>query len=172
MDAESFNARLTRVEEQIKSGCVIRGGEPAQEQPREEEETPPAPDDADAPPAPEDEPAAVQEAPMVFWTELVSAVRGELKPMCRGFFVSAPDGPIQGILKGDVLTLRCETAYVVDIINKPDILEVVSRKASALLNKRISVRVEDRSAKPAASAGMAKLKAYGQAHRDVVKITE
>jgi hypothetical protein len=63
-------------------------------------------------------------------------------------------------------------AFVADTVNKPDILEVVTRKASALLGRAIRVTVVDMSAKPANNPQMEKLLNFGRAHSDVVKIKE
>ena len=180
LDAQSLNARLTRLEEQIRSGAITVAAQP---QPKKQavpedldDERPPMPGDDDAPPPGEDDvPPAPKEpapAPMAFWTELLAASRKELKPPASGFFVPSQNSPIKGALKGDRLELRCINSFVAESINRPDILEVVSRKASALLNRRIYVSVVDQSAKPAANPRMENLLNFGRAHSDVIKIKE
>ena len=82
LDASSLNARLTRLEEKVKSGALVAA--PAQSQgqelppPPDDEDYPPMPGDEDAPPDPDGE-AAPQaprdDAPLGFWSELVGAVR-------------------------------------------------------------------------------------------------
>jgi DNA polymerase-3 subunit gamma/tau len=179
LDAESLNARLTRLEEQIKSGSItiksVSHTAPAAE---EEDERPPMPDDADAPPV-DGEPQPVKEpkkqesaAPAGFWTDLMAASRKELKPPVQGFFVAAQNSPLRGALKGDTLELRCAGAFVADSINKPVVLEVVARKASALLGRPVRVTVVDITAKPAANPRMQQLVNFGKAHSDVVRIKE
>ena len=62
LDAKALNARLTRLEEQIKSGSFVAAAprkQKKQEVPEDlydEDERPPMPDDWDAPPALEEEP--------------------------------------------------------------------------------------------------------------------
>ena len=181
LDMESLNARLTRLEDQLKSGKFVVAAAAPQKQAVPEDlddERPPMPDDDDAPPMPGDEdvpPVREPEAPPVaasFWTELLAASRKELKPPASGFFVPTQNSPLKGALKGSKLELRCVNTFVAEAINRPDILEVVSRKASALLSKPISVSVVDMTAKPVANPQMEQLLNFGRAHSDIVKIKE
>ena len=178
LDAKALNARITRLEEQLRTGDFVAppqsagAGRKAAEVPEDvvDDERPPMPDDADAPPC-EDEPAEpVNEAPMGFWSDLVAAVRNELKPPAKGFFANTPNAPIQGILRGDLLELRCSNTFTMEAVNKPDILEVGARKASARLQRRIRVEMVDISAKPASSGRMEQLLSFGRAHSDIVTI--
>jgi len=181
LDAESLNARLTRLEDQIKTGQYVAASPAKQEKkpvPEDlDDERPPLPGDEDAPPAeeapaPASKPASNTQAPPGFWTDLMTASRKELKPPASGFFVAAQNSPLRGALKGDVLEMRCLNAFVANTVNKPDILEVVTRKASALLGRSVRVTVVDVSAKPANNPQMEKLLNFGRAHSDVVKIKE
>lgn len=177
LDAESLNARLTRLEEQIKTGSftVKQAAAPVREEP--DEERPPLPDDADAPPASE-EPQTIKapkqdvQAPAGFWTDLMTASRKELKPPASGFFVAAQNSPLRGALKGDVLELRCQNTFVAEAVNRPDILEVVARKAAALLGRPVRIQVVDMSAKPTGNPKMQQLLNFGRAHSDIVNIKE
>ena len=180
LDAQSLNARLTRLEDQIKTGQFVTPVSAKQEKqpvPEDLDERPPLPDDNDAPPTdeepnPKKKPASNTQAPAGFWTDLMTATRKELKPPASGFFVAAQNSPLRGALKGDVLEMRCLNAFVADTVNKPDILEVVTRKASAMLGRPVRVTVVDMSAKPATNPQMEKLLNFGRAHSDVVKIKE
>ena len=175
LDAKSINARLTRLEEQIKSGAFV-AAKPSK-QPKvdviptdlDDDERPPMPGDEDAPPE-EEIPAPVNEAPMGFWTELVSAARKELKPPASGFFVASPNAPVQGALVGNKLELRCDTTFAAETVGRPDILEVVTRKASAMLGRPIQAVAVDLSAKPKNNPRMEQLMNFGKAHSDIVKI--
>ena len=178
LDAESLNARLTRLEEQLKTGKFVVAAAPVKQTPADivDDERPPLPGDEDAPP-PDDadappEPAQEPQAPAGFWTELLAASRKELKPPASGFFVASQNSPIRGVLKGNRLELRCLNGFVADAINRPDILEVVTRKASAMLGRQIQVTVVDMSAKPANNPHMEQLMNFGRAHSDIVKIKE
>lgn len=177
LDAESLNARLTRLEDQIKTGCLpVKQSIPASSQAEEtDDERPPLPDDADAPPSAEEAtPAQNQDSqpPAGFWTELMTASRKELKPPASGFFVASQNSPLRGALKGDTLELRCVNTFVAETINRPDILEVISRKSEVLLGKAVRVTVVDLSQKPAGNGRMEQLINFGKAHSDVVKIKE
>ena len=180
LDAESLNARLTRLEDQLKSGAFVVAQKP-QNIPaaQEDDDRPPLPGDEDAPPAegeevPEPAKPAPEKtaAPAGFWTELMEASRKELKPPAKGFFVAAQNSPLRGALKGSILELRCANTFVADTVNKPDILEVVTRKASAQLGRPVSVKVVDMSAKPANNPHMEQLMNFGRAHSDIVRIKE
>jgi hypothetical protein len=179
LDAESLNARLTRLEEQIKTGAIVvkqeKNVKPVPED--SDDERPPLPDDSDAPPAEnmqESAPKASSQsaAPAGFWTDLMTASRKELKPPASGFFVASQNSPLRGALKGDVLELRCQVTFVADTVNRPDILEVVTRKASALLGRSISVKVVDMSARPSGNPRMEQLVNFSKAHSDIVSIKE
>ena len=179
LDAESLNARLTRLEEQIKTGSfTVRQVQQARPVPEDaDDERPPLPDDADAPPC-DEEPKPVAppkqdtQAPAGFWTDLMSASRKELKPPASGFFVAAQNSPLRGALKADVLELRCQNTFVAEAVNRPDILEVVTRKASALLGSPVRVKVVDMSAKPAGNPRMQQLINFGKSHSDIVNIKD
>ena len=177
LDAESLNARLTRLEEQIKTGAFTVKQAIALVQEEPDEERPPLPDDADAPPA-SDEPQTPKapkqdvQAPAGFWTDLMTASRKELKPPASGFFVAAQNSPLRGALKGDVLEIRCQNTFVAEAVNRPDILEVVARKAAALLGRPVRIQVVDMSAKPTGNAKMQQLLNFGRAHSDIVNIKE
>ncbi len=180
LDTKALNARITRLEEQLRTGDFAapakharKPAAKASDQPEDivDDELPPLPGDEDAPPD-EDEPlpAPADEAPMGFWTDLVASVRGELRPPAKGFFVSSPNAPIQGALVGSKLELRCANAFTMEAINKPEILDVVGRKASAMLGRRITVTPVDITAKPDRNPRMDQLLSFGRAHSDVVKI--
>lgn len=176
LDSQSLNARLTRLEEQIKTGSFVAGpiaqrtsqGVSAQD---EEEERPPLPDDADAPPIQDEElPQTADDAPIGFWSELCGGVRKELKPPITGFFAATPNAPVQGVLTNGQLELRCANAFTAQMLDRAEVLEVVSRKAGVMLNRPIRTVVVDSSAKPASNPRLAQLVEFGQAHSDIVTI--
>ena len=179
LDAESLNARLTRLEEQVKSGMfVVKQEQKAKIVPEDlDDERPPLPDDTDAPPTedaaePAPKTAAQSTAPAGFWTDLMTASRKEMKPPASGFFVAAQNSPLRGALKGDVLELRCQNTFVANAVNRQDILEVVTRKASSLLGRPVRVQVVDMSAKPSGNPRMEQLLNFSKAHSDIVNIKE
>ncbi len=177
LDAKSLNARLTRLEEQMKSGSFVAAAPAkAEKQPLPEDyyddELPPLPDDADAPPALEEESIAPKpsETPVGFWSELCGAVRKELKPPVSGFFATTPNAPVQGALVGDTLELRCGNDFIAKMLDKAEILEVVCRKTGAMLNRPIRVTVVDMTAKPVGNPRMDQLMQFGRDHSDIIKI--
>ena len=171
-----MNARLTRLEEQLKSGAFVpaKPAKAATVEAAPEEERPPFPDDADIPPEPGDVPAAAQQddTPVGFWSELCSSVRKELKPPIIGFFAGTPSAPVQGKLIGDRLELRCANDFTAQMLDKPEILEVVGRKASAMLGRSVLACVVDMTAKPQGNPRMDKLMQFGREHSDIIKIKE
>ena len=178
LDAASLNARLTRMEEQLKSGNFVVASAPTKAavvQPREEEEDerPPMPDDLDAPPDPNEPVTPVADnTPVGFWAELVSGIKQELKPPLVGFFGTSENAPVRGILRGNRVILRCTNSFTMEMVNKPEILELVSRKASVMLNEKVTAAVEDASAAPQTNAKLERLMDFGRAHSDIVKIKE
>ena len=176
LDAKALNARLTRLEEQVKSGSFVVSApaEKKQKQPPVEkdytDDRPPMPGDEDAPPG-EEEPAAPRDdAPVGFWSDLCGNVRKELKPPISGFFVATPNAPVQGALAGDRLELRCGNDFTAQMLDRPDVLEVVSRKAGVMLGRPVRAVVVDMSAKPANNPRLEQLMNFGRAHLDIVTI--
>ena len=177
LEADALNARLTRLEEQLKSGNFVVNAvrsPQAKEKPVDvyDEERPPLPDDRDAPPDPEGEAAPGDESPMGFWSELVTAVHRELKPPLSGFFTASESAPVQGALRGSRLDLLCSNGFIKEMIDKPQVLEIVSRKASAQLGRPINAFAVDGSQKPKDNGRMDQLLNFGREHPDLVKIKE
>ena len=176
MDAKSLNARLTRMEEQLKSGAFVVSAPAHQVIVQEpEEELPPMPDDVDAPPV-MDEPApqvqAEDNTPVGFWAELVASIRQEMRPPLVGFFTTGANAPIQGILCGNQVVLRCNNGFTMEMISKPQVLDLVARKASAILGKNVTARAEDMTVKPQTSEKMERLMDFGRAHSNIVNIKD
>ena len=176
LDVTALNARLTRLEEQIKSGSFTMAV-PAPAAPAETpeaKEKPVAEPENDLPWEEEHQPEQKTEepAPIGFWTDLVSAVRQELRPPLSGFFVASPNAPVEGALVGDRVVLRCNSTFATGMVNKPDVLELVSRKASVILGRPVTAEVVDQNAAPGNGAGFQQLIDFGRAHSDIVKIKE
>ncbi len=171
LDSEALNARITRIEDQLRTGSfTVKAVAPV---PEPDEERPPMPDDSDAPPVPVERPAEpITEAPAGFWTDIATQVRRELKPPAMGFFAPTPSAPIQGQLQGNTLTLLCANSFVLDTINKPEIMELVARKASAKLGRPIRAVAADKNAANTKSEQMEQLLKFGRAHSDIITIKE
>ena len=172
LDAQAMNARLSRVEEQLRNGVIVTGKSSAEPY---ENDVPPIPDDDDALPLPDEtqiEHLPGGDAPVGFWSDLVTAVRTELKPPLSGFFVSTPNAPIQARVEGHRVVLLCSNAFTLEMVNKPALLELVSRKASGILGRNVRAIAADAAAKSGMSANMESLLEFGRAHQDIVTIKE
>ena len=173
LEAESLNARLSKLESQIRSGQFTTAPAAAPAAAEPEDELPPLPDDMDAPPetgfAPE---PPADETPLGFWSDLTGDIRQELKPPVSGFFTSTPNGPVQGVLSGNELQLRCTSGFALDVINKPEVLSLVAQKASARLGRTIRVTAVDIHARPGVGSGMEQLLKFGRDHSDIIRIKE
>ena len=177
LDAENLNARLGRVEQMLKSGNIRVSTAPVPTSVGngdEDDDRPPMPDDADALPDPDapapQQPQIPDQAPPGFWPELAGQIRRELKPPVSGFFAPTPNAPVQGVLRGDVLELRCTNGFTVDVLNKPEILALVAQKAADILGHQVRVKAVDKNAAPQNNQSMDTLLNFGRAHSDIVKI--
>ena len=176
LDAAGINARLTRLEEQLKSGAFVAAAPapavPAAEQ-VEEDELSPMPDDADAPPEViESQNAEPDNSPVGFWPELVQAIRQELKPPLSGFITAGENSPVQGIVRGNQVILLCSNAFTMQMLDKPEFLALAARKASSILGRPVTAKVEDINEKPQMNGKMERLIDFGRQHRDIVNIKE
>ena len=176
LDAKALNARLTRLEEQLKSGSfkvmAAPGNVPAPAAEEPEEERPPMPTDEDAPVEPAEAEPVRDQTPVGFWSELVASLRQELRPPVSGFFLATPNSPVQGILKGNQVVLCCTNPFTLEMINKPEVLMLVGRKASAILGCPVSAKAVDKTAGADNNAAMERLLAFGRDHSDIVRIKE
>ena len=168
LDAESLNARLTKLEEQIKSGAVTVNvrQEPVQPELRSEPEPEPVHQSEEVcPPVIES-----SDAPIGFWTDVVAAVRKELKPPACGFFTTTPNAPIRGVLSGSWVVLQCSNSFAYEMVNKPEILALVARKASVILGRQVSAKVVDSTAVPTKNEKMESLLNFSKEHPDIINI--
>ena len=181
MDVEALNARISKLEEQLRSGNFTMPVQAApQARPAEayDEDNPPPIDDDQAPPdpdAPEPMPEPKQQpqkddTPIGFWVDLTAAMRPELPRSLMGFFSGTENAPVRGLVRGDRLGLICANAFVMQMVDKPEVRELAARKASLMLGRPITVKVVDRTAKPEKSKQMEQLMAFGREHSDIIKI--
>ena len=169
LDAESVNSRITRLEEMLKSGSFTI---PTVQKEADDDDRPPMPDDFDAPPVSGEQPEMLPstQLPNGFWVDMVSEIRSELKPPASGFFVTTPNAPVEGVLRENRLELVCAAGFIVDVLSKPEILEMISRKASAKLGRPIRAVAVDKSKLKVSSNQMEQLLRFGQEHSDIIKI--
>ena len=179
MDVESLNARISKLEEQLRSGNFAMPIQAASQAKPEDvyDDGPPPIDDDQAPPDP-DAPMAPSkpaepgkdDTPIGFWVDLAAAMRPELPRSLMGFFSGTENAPVKGLVRGDRLGLICANAFVMQMVDKPEVRNLAARKASVLLGRPITVKVVDRTAKPEKSREMEQLMAFGREHSDIVKI--
>jgi len=166
LDAESLNARLTRLEDRINSGDISVAAKPVakKEAPKEIQPV------SEVKEVPSEEPVVQveDEAPAGLWAEICTQVRKELKPPVSGFF--APNGPIQGVLKGNTIVLLCANSFTKSVVDKPEVLELVARKVSAKLGHPVKAVASDKT--NAKSEQMEQLLRFGRAHSDVINIKD
>ena len=113
-----------------------------------------------------------EEMPLGFWTDLAGELRKELNPPASGFFVTTANSPIQAKLNGQQLQLICGATFIMEVISKPEILNLVSQKASAKLGKPIRAVAIDRTKSAQKSETMEKLLEFGRSHQDIVNIKD
>lgn len=169
LDPQSLNARLTRVEDQLKSGAF--SVQPVAESVVEPTEAPARKEELDLPVV--SDTVTTQnndDAPEGFWTEIAAQVRKELKPPVLGFFTISPNSPVRGVLRGDHLILLCANTFTKEIVNKPEVLELVARKASAKLGRAVRVSASDGTKDNTKTEQMEKLLQFGRMHTDIINI--
>ena len=180
MDVEALNARISKLEEQLSTGNFVAPAQPQkQEKPADvvDEDVPPPPGDYDCPPdpdAPAPQPEQKQTAqkddtPMGFWVDLANSMRPELQPALRAFL--DPTGKIMNaIVRGDRVGLICADEFVTNMVDKPEVRDLATRKASAMLGRPVTVKVVNRKAERSKSKQMEQLMAFGREHSDIIKI--
>ncbi len=171
LDPDALNARLTRIEDQLRSGNIsvnvqpLKNEQPSSEQAEQERSA--LPEEPQMPVFEEDE-----DVPAGFWMEISAQLRKELKPPAVGFFSGTPSAPVKGVVQKDRFVLVCDTKFVFDLVNKPEILQLVGLKVSAKLGRKMNVIAVDKNTAPAKSEQMEQLLAFGRAHSDKIMIKE
>ena len=167
LDAQSLNVRLSRLEEQIKSGNITVKSAPAAQTGEQ-----PAPVQEPVQPmiAPPVEDIAGEELEPGVWAELCAQIRSELSPPEIGFFPSSPNGPVKGVMQGDVLVLLCTNNFAKTVVDKREVLELVARKAAGVLGRPIRVVAADKETAKTKNEQMEQLLKFGRAHSDIVNI--
>ncbi len=168
LNPDAMNARITKIEEQLQFGVV--NVKPAQTQ---KEEMPVSVDKTEEIPEPEEESPQVRpDTPIGFWADLVCECRKELKAPIFGYFSTSDNAPVHGVLSGDVLMLQCINSFTAKMINNTETLELVTRKASALLGRKIRVTVSDKNVNISTQQQLNKLLQFGKEHSDIITIKD
>ena len=173
LDAQALDARISRVEEQLASGVLVKSAPKASGEDEFDDDRPPFPDDADDPERGNVPPPSqpVQEQPPAgFWPALSEKLRAALPAKLSGFF--AVNGPIHPVLQGEVLIMAADSDFVLNQVKKtPDTEALVREKASAILGKPVSVRfaLKNRLSRMGDDP-MDALVQFGQQHSDIFTI--
>ncbi len=172
VDMDSLLARLTSLEDKVRTGNFPQRQAPVSPvEPQQEavqvRETLQEPDPVQEQPEQE-----ADQAPVGFWTDVAAAVRTELNPAMKGFFATTPNAPLRGVLAGNKLTLMCTNKFVMEIVNKPEILSLVALKASSMIGRQLSVVAVDQSSVNVRSAQMEQLIDFGREHSNIITIKE
>ncbi len=169
LDADSLNARLSRLEDQIKNGAVVSIREAETKKPEKSdipEETVNMPESKES----QQKAASSTDAPLGFWADFTARIKPELPVRARGFFVNG--GPVSGELNGDLLILNAESSFVKGIISDESILSIIRNNAGAMLGRNIGVKVALRGTNTQDDSAFSELIAFGKAHTDIFDIKE
>ena len=171
LDIQAINTRVTKLEDQIRSGTFTLPAQPVSEDAENDEVIPPHGDE-DAPPVTDVscEQSVSDDMPLGFWTDLVAQVRTELQPPVAGFFAPNPKMHFKGVLKDNTLQLVCINGFTAEMINKPEVLQITARKASAMLGRPVRVVIVDGSATGSGGEKMQQLLQFGKDHSNIVNI--
>ena len=172
LDAQALSARIGHLEEQLANGVIAAPTAPAPSPaPAQEAERPAeteTPQDAPAEPV-QEQPPAPQDAPPGFWPELAAALQQSLSPRERGFL--SVDGPVRVTLAGDTLQLVADNDFVLEMIRREDVAQVIRSKASAILKRPVAVRFARKGQTDAAGHDpMDALVRFGEEHPELFTI--
>ena len=170
LDLQAMNARLSAIEDQVRTGSftVSAAAEPvATVKPAAPVEKP-----VEQEAQPVQAPEVSDEAPVGFWTDMAADIRAELKPPVAGFFTASANAPVKGVLSQGKLLLVCDSPFTKQIVDKPEIIALIARKASARLGRQIMAVAVDKTMDAAKSEQMEQLLRFGRAHSDFVNIKE
>lgn len=168
-DAQALNARLSRLEDVLASGVIPAPQAKQAPAPEPEPLAQNAPAEQREAPAPEHEPS--DELPVTFWADLSDSVR-KWKPSLGGYFNTNEAKLLVPALQGDLLDLIAANDMVKSIVDKEEVRDFISQRASALLHRAIRVRITVRGARRGEDDPLRRLVDYGREHPDVVHVTD
>jgi hypothetical protein len=68
--------------------------------------------------------------------------------------------------------LLCANQFVMEIVNKPEILSLVALKASAKIGRQLRVLVSDETEAPKRSENLEQLLDFGRAHSNIITVND
>ncbi len=178
LDAQAMNARLSRLETAVASGTVAIGAASGRVAEAEERETQTAKNkvqNAEAERSSEADteqpvPPQSEELPVTFWADLVDAAR-KWRPSLGGYINTNDSNLVTPRLSGELLELVTATEMVRSIVDKEDVRDFMTQKASALLHRPVRVRFTVRSGRDGEDP-MNRLISVGRDHPDLFHIKQ
>ena len=188
LDAQAVNARLSRLETALESGAFSAGrSEPRPPSPSDEatgnreqetgEEASGIRDQGSGDGSYEatgdrQQAAAAgsEELPVTFWADLVDAAR-KWRPSLGGYINTNDSNLVTPRLSGELLELVTATEMVRSIVDKEDVRDFMTQKASALLHRPVRVRFTVRSGRDGEDP-MNRLISVGRDHPDLFHIKQ
>ena len=180
MDVQAMNARISKLEEQLRSGNfampVPAAAQPKPEDaddgegppPIDDDMAPPDPDAPAAPPAPKPQ-SGKDDTPVGFWVDLANAMRPELPPPIAAF-LDLTGQKTNARVRENRVGLICADDFYMNMLDKAEIRELAARKASIILCRPVTVKLVNRQAERSKSKQMEQLMAFGREHSDIIKI--
>ena len=109
------------------------------------------------------------ETPAGFWPALSEKLRASLSAKDRGFF--APNGPLHPVVRGDTLIMAVDNEFVLGMVKKPAIEQLIREKASAVAGRPLAVRfaLKNRLSR-VGDDPMDALVQFGEQHSDIFTI--
>ena len=177
-DLDGLLARMTRMEEQLKSGVIAVQAAPAAQPQADAQQM-----DTQSKNTTADIPVPVEtvcdvgsklvdEAPVGFWSDVTAAVKRELTPSMCGFFGTTENAPVRGVVMADKLYLVCTNNFVMEIINKPEVMNLVARKAAAVAGKPLKMVITDNARSVEKTCNLDALLDFAREHSGVISIKE
>ncbi len=159
LDAEAMNARITRLEDQVKSGMISA---PVIASSQVEEVAPVA----EQTPEPEAVKPELNLEPDDAWIEISQQIAKEVEPRWQG--VVTDKNSVNGYFRGPQLFLVCSNIFVKGIFDDPNVNALVARKASAHMGRPITVVVTDDASSVGRTGDMEQLLRFGQEFPNIV----
>lgn len=168
MDAQSLNARLTKLEEAVSTGKVVvqavAAPQSAPAQPK------PAPQPAAEPPQqPQPEPQNQQppggdSLPVGFWTDLMQAVLPQVQPAHRSIL----SRQVKPQLQGDTLLLLADSGFGKQLLDIPAYLQAIRERAASLLGRPVAVKMAVQGAAAVdGTDGLGQIADFGRQHPEI-----
>lgn len=161
LDTEALNARITRLEDQVKSGLIAPAAAPSASV---EQTVSAVKEMAEAEPEPVKPELTLE--PDEAWDEVCQQVAKEVQPRWQG--VVTDKNSVKGYFRGPQLFLVCSNVFVKGVFDDPAVNALVARKASAYMGRPITVVVTNDATAVGPTGDMKQILRFGQDFPDIV----